>query len=65
MEENLDSIKNDNRNNASTDNDSLSNINKEPSISKNLNSSETKLDSVEQKSIYKNIDNNDRDKKLQ
>ena len=65
MEENLDSIKNDNRNNASTDNDSLSNINKEPSISKNLNLSETKLDSVEQKSINKNIDNNDRDKKLQ
>ena len=65
MEENLDSIKNDNRNNASTDNDSLSNIKKEPSISKNLNLSETKLDSVEQKSINKNIDNNDRDKKLQ
>ena len=65
MEENLDSIKNDNRNNASTDNDSLSNINKEPSISKNLNSSETKLESIEQKAINKNIDNNDRDKKLQ
>ena len=65
MEENLDSIKNDNRNNASTDNDSLSNIKKEPSISKNLNLTETKLDSVEQKSINKNIDNNDRDKKLQ
>ena len=65
MEENLDSMKSDNGNNISTNNDSLPNVKKESSMSKNENSSEIKSDSFKEKTINENIENNDSDKKLQ